>query len=209
MAKGNKLFNQSEELLSLMRKRRTVRAFSRKKISRLVVENCISIAASAPSGANMQPWTFVLIEDIKLKRKIRKEAEAVERIFYEEKISDEWRQKLKPLNTNNKKEFLTQAPYLICIFAQSYGVDKKGRIVKHYYVSESVGIATGFLIYSLHQLGISSLTYTPAPMNFLNKLLSRPENERPFMVIAAGYPHKNYKPPRLKKKAVDSILIRK
>ncbi len=203
------LIEHSNQLLGLMKKRRTVRAFSKRKIPGQIIENCIAIAGTAPSGANMQPWTFVLIEDIKLKRKIRKEAEAVEKLFYEEKISEEWRQKLRPLNTNTKKEFLTQAPYLICIFAQSYGVDKNGRIVKHYYVSESVGIATGLLISSLHQLGISSLTYTPAPMSFLNKLLSKPENERPFMILAAGYPHRDYKPPKLRKKDLDSILVRK
>ncbi|RJP74128.1 MAG: nitroreductase family protein [Ignavibacteriales bacterium] len=209
MISENELIEQSDQLLDLMKKRRTVRAFSKIKISRQVIENCIAIAATAPSGANMQPWTFVLVEDPKTKKRIRKEAETVEKLFYEERISEEWRLKLKPLGTNPKKEFLTQAPFLICIFAQTFGINKRGKKIKHYYVNESVGIATGFLISSLHQLGISSLTYTPAPMSFLNELLDRPGNERPFMILAVGYPHQNFKPPRLKKKDLDSILIRK
>jgi len=209
MISENELIEQSDQLLDLMKQRRTVRAFNKRKISRQIIENCIAIAGTAPSGANMQPWTFVLVEDLKTKKRIRKEAETVEKLFYEERISEEWRNKLKPLSTNPKKEFLTQAPFLICIFAQTFGIDKKGRNIKHYYVIESVGIASGFLISSLHQLGISALTYTPAPMSFLNKLLDRPENERPFMILAVGYPHQNYKPPRIKKKNLDVILIRK
>jgi len=206
--KENVLIHQSEKLLKQSKKRRTVRFFSRKNIPRGVIENCIAIAGTAPSGANMQPWTFVLIEDSKIKREIREKAEEVEKEFYSKRITKEWKAKLKPLKTGPQKEFLTQAPYLICIFIQIYGVDKKGRKVKHYYPVESVGIATGMLISALHNLGISSITYSPAPMTFMRGLLRRPKNEKPFLILAVGYPHPGYKPPVLKKKSLNGILIK-
>jgi nitroreductase len=201
------LITQSENLLEQLKKRRTVRSFDNKNIPGKVIENCIAIAGTAPSGANMQPWTFVLIKDPKIKMKLREKAEEIEKEFYTKKISGEWKKRLKPLKTNPKKEFLTQTPYLICIFVQNYGVDNKGNKLKHYYPVESVGIATGFLISTLHHLGISSLTYTPAPMTFLNKLLHRPKNEKPFIILAVGYPHPKYKPPKLTKKKPDEILL--
>ena len=189
-----------------MKQRRSVRSFSNKPIPQPVIENCIKIAASAPSGANMQPWSFVLVKNKNLKKKIREEAEKVEKIFYTKMVTKEWRNKLEPLSTNFRKPFLEEAPYLICVFAQRYGIDSKGNKVKHYYVNESVGIAVGFLISALHQLGIGTLTYTPAPMTFLSKILKRPVNERPYMILVVGYPKKNNKPPRLKKKKLDELL---
>jgi iodotyrosine deiodinase len=182
------LIKKSENLLKQFKKRRTVRFFSKKSIPRNVIENCISIAGTAPSGANMQPWTFVLVENAGTKKEIREKAEDVEKEFYSKKITVEWKEKLHPLKTGPKKEFLTQAAYLICIFVQRYGIDNKGKKVKHYYPVESVGIATGILISALHQLGLSSLTYTPAPMNFISEVLHRPKNEKPFLILAVGYP---------------------
>ncbi len=191
-----------------MKQRRAIRAFCNRPIPESVIENCIKIAASAPSGANMQPWSFVLVKDKKLKRKIRQEAEKVEKLFYNKIATKEWRNKLKPLKTDFRKPFLEQAPYLIIVFAQRYGIDNKGKKIKHYYVNESVGIAVGLLISALHQLGIGTLTYTPAPMIFLSKILKRPVNERPYMIIVVGYPKKSQKPPRLIKKRVDELLTK-
>lgn len=156
----------------------------------------------------MQPWSFVLVSDRELKTEIRKEAERVEREFYARRISDEWKDKLRPLETSWKKEFLEKAAYLICILVQKYGVDSDGNRIKHYYPVESVGIATGFLISALHQLGISSLPYTPLPMTFLTKLLKRPPNERPFLIVVVGYPSKSYKPPKMRKKGPGEYVTR-
>jgi iodotyrosine deiodinase len=202
------LLRLSNELLEIMKQRRSIRAFSNKPIPQLVIENCIKIAASAPSGANMQPWSFVLVKDRKLKKKIREEAEKVEKIFYSKIATKGWRNKLKPLNTDFRKPFLEQAPYLICVFAQRYSIDKKGEKIKHYYVNESVGIAVGFLISALHQLGIGTLTYTPTPMTFLSKILKRPINERPYMILIVGYPKKNYKSSKLIKKRINELLMK-
>lgn len=198
--KDSELLVLSGRLYSTMKTRRSVRSFSKRPIPKEVIIHCISIAASAPSGANMQPWSFVLVMDPHTKKKIRQNAEEVERIFYSKKITEEWHRRLKPLKTNARKPFLEDAPYLICIFVQQYGLDDQGNRIKHYYPLESVGIATGFLISSLHQLGISTLTYTPAPMGFLSELLGRPENERPYMILVVGYPKDGYEPPRLEKK---------
>jgi nitroreductase len=202
----SKLIHRSEELLGVLKKRRSVRSFADAAIPIEVVENCIAIAASAPSGANSQPWTFVLVEDPATKRTIRKQAEAVERSFYETRISDEWREKLKPLGTDAQKPFLEQASFLICIFVQRHGFDRAGKRIKHYYPMESVGIATGFLIFSLHLLGISTLTYTPAPMDFLGDLLQRPKHEKPYMILAVGYPSEDYEPPELERKQENEYL---
>lgn len=201
-----RLVGKACELLSIMETRRSVRFFDPRPIPREVVEASIAVAGSAPSGANMQPWSFVLITDKSLKRKIRERAERIEREFYSRRISDEWKARLEPLGTNERKEFLEQAPYLICIFVQKYGFNENGDRVAHYYPGESVGIATGFLIAALHQLGISSLPYTPAPMTFLIELLNRPENERPFLILAVGYPDENRTPPSIGKKNLHDFL---
>jgi nitroreductase len=202
---NNNIVEKSKELLSFMKKRRTIRIFDKKEIPLEVIENCISIAGTAPSGANMQPWTFVVVKDQETKKKIRMEAEKVEEEFYSHKISEEWRECLKPLNLEIRKPFLEQSPYLICIFYQLYSLDKEGKRIKHYYPIESVGIATGFLISALHQLGIATLTYTPAPMSFLNKILNRPDSERPFLILVVGYPSSEYALPSISKKELKDI----
>ncbi len=182
-----------------MEKRRSIRFFRDDKVSIDDVKNCIRIAGSAPSGANMQPWSFVLVTDSEIKKKIRTEAEKTEKAFYDEKISDEWRNDLKALKTNWEKPFLTEAPCLICIFLKKYDLDSSGKRKKVYYPNESTGIAAGFLITALHLSGFSTLTYTPAPMSFLSKVLNRPENERPFMILPVGYPDVQKIDKRLKK----------
>lgn len=202
----HRLVGKARVLRSVMETRRSVRFFDPRPIPREVVEACIAVAGSAPSGANMQPWSFVLITDKILKKNIREQAERIEMEFYSRRISEEWKARLEPLGTNEKKEFLEQAPYLICIFVQKYGVDENGDRVTHYYPRESVGIATGFLIAALHQLGICSLPYTPAPMTFLTELLSRPENERPFLILAVGYPDENRTNPSIEKKKLRDFL---
>lgn len=169
-------------------RRRTVRAFSPRPVPRPVLEYAIRAAGTAPSGANMQPWQFVVVSDLELKRRIREGAEEEERAFYHGRASPDWLAALAPLGTNENKPFLEAAPYLIVIFAQSYGVLPGGGKVKNYYVQESVGIATGLLITALHHSGLVTLTHTPSPMGFLNGILDRPPNERPYLVLVVGYP---------------------
>ncbi|NIA23206.1 MAG: nitroreductase family protein [Proteobacteria bacterium] len=205
--KKQELIRKSVEMIKRMRRRRSVRAFNGVTPPLEVIKNCINIAASAPSGANDQPWTFVLVKDKEIKSIIRKESEKTEKEFYEKRITKEWKDRLLPLNTNILKPFLEEAPYLICIFVQRYHFDENGKTVKHYFPFESVGIATGFLISSLHNLGISSLTYTPSPMNFLKKILGRPKNETPFTILVVGYPKSDYKPPKITKKESKDYLI--
>lgn len=200
------LVARSERLLYDMKKRRSVRAFSERPVPKEVVVHCISVAASAPSGANLQPWSFVAVRDPAVKKQIRKMAEEIEEGFYRKKSTRNWRESLKPIGTGPRKPFLEQAPCLVCIFVQPYSIDKDGTKSPNYYASESVGIATGFLISALHMLGLSTLPYTPAPMHFLKKLLDRPENERPFMILAVGYRAEGYEPPVLVKKNKDEYL---
>ncbi|MCX6012429.1 MAG: nitroreductase family protein [Chloroflexi bacterium] len=154
----------------------------------------------------MQPWSFVLVSNPVIKKRIREKAEEIEKQLYSEKIPEEWKNRLKPLKTDARKAFLEEAPYLICIFLQRFGLDNEGNEIKHYYTMESVGIATGFLICALHQLGISVLTYTPSPMNFLSDILNRPANEKPFIILAVGYPDRNYEAPALIKKTESDYL---
>ena len=179
---------RSHRLLKTMLQRRTIRTISDRPVPRSVIKNCLRIAGSAPSGANMQPWKFVVISRTALRAKIKEAAEKEERAFYKNRASAEWLQALGPLGTDWHKPFLVEAPYLIVIFAENFGVRADGEHVKHYYVQESVGIATGFLIAALHQAGLATLTHTPSPMGFLNKILGRPNNERPFLLLVVGYP---------------------
>jgi nitroreductase len=188
-----------------MKRRRTVREFSERPVPREIIETCLMTAGTAPSGANMQPWHFVVVSDPAVKRQIRLAAEEEERAFYEGRAPDEWLQALQPLGTDASKPFLETAPYLITIFAQSYGVAPDGRKVKHYYVQESVGIATGLLITAIHHAGLVSLTHTPSPMNFLNDILGRPKNERPFLLLVVGYPAEAAKVPDMTKKPLSNI----
>ena len=188
-----------------VRARRTVRQFSDRPVSRAVIEDCLVAAGSAPSGANLQPWHFVVVGDPAVKHRIRIGAEQEEREFYESRAPQEWLDALAPLGTDAHKPFLEIAPYLIAIFAQSYGVLPDGRKVKNYYVQESVGIATGILITALHHAGLASLTHTPSPMGFLNDILGRPANERPFLLLVVGHPAAAAAVPDIGKKPLEEI----
>ena len=188
--------------------RRTIRNFSDKPVDREVIENCIKTAGTAPSGANMQPWHFVLISNPTIKKQIRVAAEKKEKEFYEKRAPKEWLEALAPLGTDNNKPYLETAPYLIAIFMQRYGKLPDGREVKHYYGLESVGIATGMLITAIHDVGLASLTHTPSPMGFLNQILKRPKNERPFLLLVVGHPEKDAKVPDIKRKDMSEIMTK-
>ena len=188
-----------------VRDRRTVREFSSRDVPREIIENCLRAAGTAPNGANLQPWHFVVVSDPAVKRKIRLEAEKEELDFYKHKAPPEWLDALAPLGTDEHKPFLENAPYLIVIFAQSYGRLPDGRRVKHYYVQESVGIATGILITAIHHAGLASLTHTPSPMGFLNDILGRPSHERPFLILVVGYVAKEARVPVIAKKPLEEI----
>jgi nitroreductase len=189
-----------------MRRRRTARDFSDRPVPREIIENCLLAAGTAPSGANLQPWHFVVVSDSAVKKKIREAAEAEEREFYGGRAPDEWLEALAPLGTDDHKPFLETAPYLIVIFAQNYGLAPTGRKVKHYYVSESVGIATGVLITAIHQAGLVSLTHTPSPMNFLGDILQRPPHERAYLILVVGYPAEKATVPAIGKKRLDEFV---
>ena len=186
-------------------RRRTVRDFTDSPLPRELIENCLKAADTAPSGANQHPWHFVVVEDANLKREIRIHAEEEEREFYENRAPQEWLDALAPLGTDAEKPFLETAPCLIVIFARVYGVLPEGQKIKHYYVNESVGIATGILITALHHSGLVSLTHTPSPMKFLNGCLKRPENERPFLILVTGFPAGDAKVPDLKRRDLSEI----
>ncbi|MEZ4736377.1 MAG: nitroreductase family protein [Caldilineaceae bacterium] len=188
-----------------MRRRRTVRDFADRPVPRPVLEACLRTAGTAPSGANQQPWHFVAVSDPAVKARIREAAEAEEREFYERRASQEWLDALAPLGTDAHKPFLETASYLIAIFAQVHGISDSGGKVKHYYVTESVGIATGLLIAALHHAGLATLTHTPSPMGFLNEILGRPTNERPFLLLVVGYPADNARVPAITKKSLEEI----
>lgn len=175
----------------VLKRRRTIRDFSDKMVDKKIIETAIRTAATAPSGANHQPWHFVAISNPEIKRKIRKAAEDEERAFYEKKASPEWLEALAPLGTDHNKPFLETAPWLIAVFAQRRGGEQIGMDKKNYYVNESVGIATGMLITALHTAGLGTLTHTPAPMNFLSEICQRPKTEKPFVLLVTGYPAKN------------------
>ena len=179
---------RSAEFLASMRRRRTVRDYRADPVPPAVIENCLRAAGTAPSGANLQPWHFVVIADAATKREIRAAAEAEEREFYAGRASPEWLEALAPLGTDPDKPFLETAPVLIAIFAQRWGVLPDGRTRKHYYVPESVGIATGLLIAGLHHAGLATLTHTPSPMGFLNRICKRPDAEKPYLLLVVGYP---------------------
>ena len=190
-----------------LKRRRTVRHFSNRSVPREVIENCLRTATTAPSGANLQPWHFVVVSDPETKRRIRQAAEEEERHFYRHRAPQEWLDALAPLGTDEHKPFLERAPYLIAIFAQKYGRLADGRRVKHYYPLESVGLATGLLIAALHVAGLATLTHTPSPMKFLNEILGRPKSsERPFLLLVAGYPDANATVPAIGRKPLDEVV---
>lgn len=190
-----------------LRARRSVRSFSPKPVPREAIADAIRAAGTAPSGANLQPWRFVVVGDPATKRRIREAAEAEERAFYGGRAPEEWLAALAPLGTDADKPFLETAPYLIAIFAESHGLAADGARTKHYYVQESVGIATGFLIAALHHAGLATLTHTPSPMGFLSKLLGRPAHERPYLLLVVGYPAEGAQVPTLRKKELDEIAV--
>ena len=187
-------------------RRRTVREFSDRLVPRQIVEDCLRAAGTAPSGANLQPWHFVVVSNPELKRRIREGAEEEERHFYTERAPQEWLDALAPLGTDEHKPFLETAPYLIAIFVQSYGVRPDGSQFKHYYATESAGIATGILITAIHNAGLVSLTHTPSPMGFLNEILDRPANERPFLLLVVGYPEEEAVVPDISRKALEEFV---
>ncbi|RMF67564.1 MAG: nitroreductase family protein [Alphaproteobacteria bacterium] len=189
-----------------MVKRRTVRMFSSRPVPREVIEEALTVAGAAPSGANKQPWHFVVVSDPDTKRRIREAAEHEERLFYAERATPEWLADLAPLGTGPEKPFLETAPYLIVCFEQRYGIDPEtGRKHKHYYVQESVGLACGFLIAALHWAGLATLTHTPSPMGFLRGILGRPDHERPVMIVVTGRPAEDAVVPDLARKPLDEI----
>jgi len=198
VASSRKFYNE-------IKRRRTVREFSDRLIPDEVIENCLMAAGTAPNGANKQPWHFVVVTNPQIKKRIREEAEKEEHEFYTNRATDEWLADLAMLETDENKPFLEVAPALIVIFGKSYDVDGQGNKLKNYYVQESVGIATGILITALHNAGLVTLTHTPSPMGFLNEILERPANERPFLILVTGYPAEGVKVPDIKKKSLDEI----
>ena len=186
--------------------RRTVREFSDRPVPRAIIEQCLLAAGTAPNGANRQPWHFAVVTNPEVKREIRVAAEKEEHEFYTSRAPQDWLDALAPLGTDEHKPFLETAPYLIAIFAQRYEVLPDGSQAKNYYVTESVGIATGMLITAVHNAGLVSLTHTPSPMGFLNTLLGRPENERPFLLLVVGYPAQDAKVPDISKKSLGEIV---
>jgi iodotyrosine deiodinase len=189
-----------------LQRRRTVRDFSDRPVSRAIIEDCLRTAGSAPSGANMQPWHFVVVGDPAVKSRIRTAAEEEERHFYQHRASQAWLDALAPLATDDRKPFLETAPWLIAIFEQRWGLTPAGEKMKHYYPTESVGLATGLLLAALHHAGLATLTHTPSPMKFLNEILGRPRNERPFLLLVTGYPAEKVEVPDIQRKALKEIV---
>jgi nitroreductase len=201
------MLRRSQDFLAMMARRRTVRDYSDRPVPRELIENAVRTAALAPSGANQQPWTFVCISDPAIKARIRVAAEEEEKAFYDGRAGDEWLGALRHLGTGWEKPFLETAPWLIAIFGQRYGTTADGGKVKHYYVPESVGIASGFLIAALHNAGLATLTHTPSPMGFLNDICGRPDNEKAYILLVAGYPAQDCKVPAITKKPLDDVSV--
>lgn len=195
---------RSRAFAAEMQRRRTTRHFSDRPVSRAVIEACLEAAGTAPSGAHLQPWHFVVITDATLKQRIRVAAEKAEEEFYATAPA-EWLAALAPLGTDAQKPYLETAPYLIAVFAERYGLSATGQRRAHYYVNESVGIAAGFLLAALHHAGLVALTHTPNPMGFLSKVLERPSNERPVMLVVTGYPASEAQVPCLNRKRLRDI----
>jgi len=202
---NEEILKKSLAFNKLLQSRRTVRDFSDKPVSKQVIEQCILAAGSAPSGAHMQPWHFVAISNTEIKSKIRVAAEIEEKEFYQHRASEEWLKALEPLGTDTNKPFLEKAPWLIAVFAERYGLDKNDNRVKHYYTPESVGISCGMLISALHASGLATLTHTPSPMGFLKKILKRPDNERPYLLVVCGHAADDAMVPDLKRMDLDEL----
>jgi nitroreductase len=196
---------RAAEFYTIMRRRRTVREYSSQEVPREVIAQCLLTAGTAPNGANLQPWHFVVVSDPAIKKQIRVAAEEEERDFYERRAPKEWLEALEPFATDWHKPFLEEAPLLIVVMAESYSVREDGEHVKNYYVQESVGIATGFLVAACHMAGLVTLTHTPSPMGFLNEILGRPKNERPYLILVVGYPAADVQVPAITKKPLNQI----
>jgi iodotyrosine deiodinase len=199
--------HRSAEFLALMQRRRSVRQFSDEPVPWELIENAVRAAGTAPSGANQQPWTFVVVSDPTVKQEIREAAEAEERASYHGRMPPEWLQAIEPIGTDWVKPHITDAPYVIIVFEQAFGLDGD-RQYKHYYAKESVGIAVGFLLAALQASGLSALCHTPSPMGFLGRILGRPRNERAFLLIPVGYPAEGAEVPDVPDKELDEILVR-
>ncbi len=200
------MLQRSREFFNEMDKRRTLRMFSDKPVGRDIIEYIVMTAGSAPSGAHKQPWTFCVVSDPKIKATIREAAEKEEYLNYHGRMPEEWLQDLKPFGTDWHKPFLETAPYLIVVFKKSYDVEGDEKR-KNYYVNESVGIACGFLLAAIHHAGLVALTHTPSPMNFLQQILNRPDNERPFLLIPVGYPADDASVPDLRRKSKEEVIV--
>ena len=198
---------RAEAFFDVMDARRSVREFSDRPVPRALIEHAIATAGTAPSGAHMQPWTFVAVSDADLKRRIREAAEEEERTSYGGRMSDEWLEALAPLGTDWQKPFLETAPWLVVLFAQRTGVTADGTKRKHYYVQESCGIAAGLFIAALHRAGLATLTHTPSPMRFLSEVLERPANEAPFILFPVGYPAEGARVPDLRRKPLAEVAV--
>jgi nitroreductase len=199
------MLRRAEQFRAELTRRRTVRQFSDRPVPRELIETCLLAGGTAPSGANLQPWHFVVVGDAATKTRIREAAEVEERDFYHHRAPAEWLEALAPLGTDERKPYLEAAPWLIAIFAERYGINAKGEKFSHYYVQESVGIATGFLIAALHHAGLVSLTHTPSPMGFLTEVLDRPAHEKPFLLLVVGYPSDEAIVPDITKKSLAEI----
>jgi iodotyrosine deiodinase len=197
---------RATEFLDTMQRRRTVREFSDRAVPIHIIEAALTAAGTAPSGANLQPWHFVVVSSKETKRRIRVAAEAEEKEFYEHRASKEWLAALEPLGTGTDKPFLETAPWLIAVFVQKFGLLPDGRKVKHYYPVESTGLATGVLITALHHAGLACLTHTPSPMGFLNEILGRPRSERPFLLLVTGYPAEGVRVPDIRRKGLSEFV---
>jgi len=202
------MIKRSEAFYEVMNKRRSIRFFSDKDVPLEIIENCINTASTAPSGAHKQPWTFCLISNKELQKKIRAAAEEEEHTNYNGRMSDRWLEDLAAFGTDWNKPFLEIAPYLVILFKKSYDFDAHGQKTNNYYVNESVGIAAGMLLAALHNAGLATLTHTPSPMNFLAEILERPKNEKAFLLIPVGYPTDDCTVPNLKRKPLDDVLVR-
>ncbi|MBK8291730.1 MAG: nitroreductase family protein [Flammeovirgaceae bacterium] len=204
----DEMISRSAAFYDWTEKRRTVRDFSDQSIPLEVIENIIKAASTAPSGAHKQPWTFCVVSDRGLKKEIRVAAENEEKESYDNRMSEEWIEDLKHLQTDWQKPFLEIAPFLIIVFKKAYDLAPDGNKRTNYYVNESVGFACGFLLAAIHHAGLVALTHTPSPMNFLTKLLKRPENERPFLLIPVGYPHPETYVPKLERKKIEEVMVK-
>jgi iodotyrosine deiodinase len=202
----DEMLRRGRDFCAAMSRRRSVRDFSTEAPPRECVDLAIRTAASAPSGAHRQPWRFVVVDDPALKKKIRQAAEEEERENYENRFPPEWLQALAPLGTSGEKPFLEEAPYLVVVFKESYGVDSDGGKITNYYVNESVGIACGLFIAALQTMGLATLTHTPSPMGFLSQLLNRPPNEKPYILFPVGYPAQGTMVPDLKRKRFEDVV---